>query len=277
MSSTPSRCLAPLLWFALLAFAPFARADNSAAEKVLNLLYPQSISWVSLDSLPRAPTSFLDYPPEIEMLGRAAALRDQPDRCSPMLRMFAGNHAIDHLRQGNLFGTGDHDLIYDGLNPCAEGSWAVIWPSGLSLGKKPDAIVLRGELWRVLPGTKLKAAGVLPGCCGDPWSQYCLYDPVPYMSCTAAATDLALPDGAKAERKLVVISRGVELQVEPNSDDSHSEYDPYQPPHIAAGTRGKQLLLVADDAGRIWRLVQVQDHLHRRAAGPTYLLGWVGD
>jgi len=173
-------------------------------------------------------------------------------------------------------------LIYVGPAPCAEGPLAVIWPNALSTQRRHRAaIMLRGELWRVLPGVDLTAAGVMPGCCADPWSYYCLYDPMPHENCTAAASSLVLPHGAKEDRKVVVLSRPVGLMVQPScAKKEFPRFQYYQPRPIAAGTRVDQLLVLMDSQGRTWRLVRVDSHIFqsitaRGPEGPTHLLGWI--
>jgi hypothetical protein len=217
----------------------------------------------------------------MESLGNYKALRSPPG-CNPMLRMFAGSHAIDRFHRGNLFGVGEQDLIYEGQNPCAEGPWAIIWPDGLHYSYKREPIVLYGEFWRVLPGANLKVVGVMPGCCADPWSYYYLYDPMPRAVCTAAPSALALPDTAHEARTIVVLSHDVALQITPDAAEKHSADEPYQPPRILAGTAAEQLLSATDPEGRVWRLVRVESHLLQytvggQLKGPTHLLGWARD
>jgi len=253
-----------------------ARAHGDGQTKhLLDLLYPQSVGWTLLSTFPHPPSHLLDDPIHVETLGYFDRLRTDADRCSPIVRMFLGRDKLHRFRSGNVLGPGDDDLVYAGPKPCAEGDWTIIWRHGLDHTSGATVIILDVEVLRILPGPQPKAIGVAPGCCGDPWSYYCLYDPIPHETCVAVPGALIIPHGARLARSDVTLLQDAKLLPVPNA--TFKQDDPYQPPVRAAGTSVEQLLLVVDGAGRSWHLVKIAAHEGEVSGNASFVVGWVAD
>ena len=192
-----------------------------------------------------------------------------------MLRMFLDRTRRIRFRAANVFGSGDDDLVYAGPQPCAEGDWTIIWRHGLNYSVRASVIILNGEVQRVQAGPQPKAVGVAFGCCADPWSYYCLYDPIPQAICTAIPGALIIPQRTRLARSEVTLRQEVKLLPSPNA--KIEDGDPYMPPVRPAGTKAEQLLLVVDAAGRSWGLVRVAATDTELSGRVEFLVGWVGD
>jgi hypothetical protein len=253
-----------------------ARAHGDGQTKrLLDLLYPQSVNWALLSTFPHPSPHLLDDSIHVETLGYFDRPQTDADRCSPIVRMFLGRDKLRRFRSGNVLGPGDDDLIYAGPKPCAEGDWTIIWRHGLSHTSAVTVIILDAEILRILAGPQPKAVGVAPGCCGDPWSYYCLYDPVPRETCIAVPGALIIPHGARLARSEVTLRQDVKLLPAPNA--TFEQDDPYQPPVRPAGTTAEQLLLVVDSTGRSWHLVRVAAKSGEVSDNAAFVVGWVVD
>jgi hypothetical protein len=251
-----------------------AAGDSQTPRHILDLLYPQSAGWTRLSAFPHPSPHLLDDPIHVETLGDFDDLRNDPG-CSPMLRMFLDRARRNRFRTANVFGPGDDDLVYAGPKPCAEGDWTIIWRHGLNYSTRASVIILNGEIQRVQAGSQPKAVGVAPGCCADPWSYYCLYDPIPHGTCTAVPSALIIPQRARMARSEATLRQEARLLPAPNA--TIEEGDPYMPPVRPAGTKAEQLLLIVDGAGRSWRLVRVVANQSELSGSVAFLVGWVAD
>jgi hypothetical protein len=252
-----------------------ARAADPTAKNVLDLLYPQSAGWTRMSTFPHPPPHLFDDPIHVETLGYFDRLGIDADRCSPMLRMFLDHARRNRFRSANVFGPGDDDLVYAGSKPCAEGDWTIIWRHGVSYTTQTSVIILDSEVQRVLAGPEPKAIGVAPGCCGDPWSSYCLYEPIPHETCTAVPDALAIPHRARLARGEVTLDKDTKLLPAPNA--TFEPGDPYQPPVRTAGTTAEQLMVVSDSAGKSWRLVKVAAKPNELSGTVSFVVGWMAD
>ena len=261
-----------LITLVLLTGPSRAQAGSETPKSILDLLYPQSAGWTRLNRLPHPSPRILDDPIHVETLGYFERLQTDADRCSPMLRMFLGRGALDRFRTANIFGTGDDDLIYAGPKPCAEGAWTVIWQHGRNPSAASHATILDAEIQRLQSGSQPKAVGVAPGCCGDPWDYYCLYDPIPREDCTAAPEALTIPDNARLARSDITLQRDVTFLPAPNA--TFEQGDPYRPPVRPTGTKVEQLLIATDRDGHSWRLVRVAAKPGEFSGSALFLMGW---
>jgi len=259
----------------LVAGPASAQGVTATPKIILDLLYPQSVGWTLLSTFPHPSPGLLDDPIHVEMLGYFERLQTGADRCSPMLRMFLGRAALDRFRAANVFGPGDDDLVYAGQKPCAEGDWTIIWRHGLSRTGSASVIILDADFQRVLAGQQPKAVGVAAGCCGDPWNNYCLYDPIPQETCTAVPGALIIPRGARVARGDVTLGREVKLLPAPNA--TFEQDDPYLPPVRTAGSKVEQLMIGSDGAGRPWRLVRVAAKQGEVSRSASFVLGWAAE
>jgi hypothetical protein len=267
--------LALVAAFMLLAGPGRAQTGIATPKMILDLIYPQSVGWTLLSTFPRPSPRLLDDPIHVETLGYFDRLQTGADRCSPMLRMFLGRAAPQRFRSANIFGPGDDDLVYAGQKPCAEGDWTVIWRHGLARTGSASVIILDAEVQRVSAGPQPKAVGVAPGCCGDPWSYYCLYDPMPHESCTAVPSALIVPGRARVVRGDVTLRHDVKLLPAPNA--TFEQGDPYEPPERTAATTAEQFMVVSDGAGRSWSLVRVAAKPGEVSGNASLVLGWVAE
>jgi hypothetical protein len=138
-----------------------------------------------------------------------------------------------------------------------------------------SVIILHAEIQHVLTGPQPKAVDVAAGCCGDPWSYYCLYDPIPHETCTAVPGALIIPRGARAGRSDITLRQEVKLLPSPNA--TFEQDDPYHPPVRTAGTKVEQPMIVSDGAGRSWRLVRVAAKQDEVSGSASFALGWVAE
>jgi hypothetical protein len=271
-----ARVLRAALFVTLAIVLGPARAHGDGQTMhLLDLLYPQSVNWALLSTFPHPSPHLLDDPIHVETLGYFERMQTGADRCSPILRMFLGRAKLERFRSADVFGPGDDDLVYAGQKPCAEGDWTIIWRRGLSRTGQVGVIILDAEVQRVLAGPQPKAVGVAAGCCGDPWSYYCLYDPIPHETCTAVPGGLIIPRGARVARGDVTLGHDVKLLPSPNA--TFEQDDPYQPPVRSAGSKVEQLMIVSDGAGRPWRLVRVAAKQGEVSGSASFVLGWVAE
>jgi hypothetical protein len=219
----------------LMAGSGRAQGITATPKNILDLLYPQAAGWTLLSTFPHPSPHLLDDPIQVETLGYFDRLQTGADRCSPMLRMFLGRGALDRFRSANLLGPGDDNLVYAGQKPCAEGDWTIVWRHGLAKTGSVSVITLDAEIQRVLTGPQPKAVGVAAGCRGDPWSYYCLYDPIPHETCTAVPGALIIPHGARAGRSDITLRQEVKLF--PSPDATFEQDYPYHSPVRTAGTK----------------------------------------
>jgi hypothetical protein len=271
-------CAALAVAVAIFGFATNAQAKDGLNDRLLALLYPQSVGWTTVSKLPHPPAALLEDPVAVEELGGYEPFRPQSG-CNPLIRMFVGHHVIDGFHVANLYGAGNSDLIYTGNNPCAEGDWTVIWRNGVHLAKGQPPTVLGTIVWRILPGSELKAVTVSAGCCDDPWTYYCLYDPVSRDVCTAAGTELVLPETAKPDRQTITVGKAVKLETSPARTEARDPDDPYKPPARDANTQAEQFVTLQAH-GHIFRLVRVVSSEGEFAwlpHRPQYVLGWISD
>jgi hypothetical protein len=252
-----------------------AQGDSQTPKHIIDLLYPQSAGWTRLSTFPHPSPHLFDDPMHVETLGYFDRLQTGADRCSPILRMFLGRDKLRRFRTANVFGPGDDDLVYAGPKPCAEGDWTIIWRHGLNYPAQVSVIVLDAEVQLVLAGPQPKAVGVAPGCCGDPWNYYCVYEPIPHETCTAVPGALVIPHTARLVRSEVTLRQDVKLLPAPNV--TLEPDDPYQPPVRTAGTTADQLMIASDNAGRSWRLVRVAAKPGEVSGSASFVVGWVGD
>jgi hypothetical protein len=262
-----------LITLVLLTGPSGAQGGSQTPKSILDLLYPQSAGWTRLNRLPHPSPRILDDPIHVETLGYFERLQTDADRCSPMLRMFLGRGALDRFRTANVFGTGDDDLIYAGTKPCAEGAWTIIWQHGRNPSVASHATILDAEIQRIQSGPQPKAVGVAPGCCGDPWDYYCLYDPIPREDCTAVPQALTIPDSTRLARNGITLQRDATFLPAPNA--TFEQGDPYRPPVRPTGTKVEQLLIATARDGRSWRLVMVAAKQDEFSGTAHFLLGWV--
>jgi hypothetical protein len=252
-----------------------AQAAGPTAKNILDLLYPQAIGWTRLSTFPHPPPRVFDDPIHVETLGYFDRLQTDADRCSPILRMFLDRSKRTKFRAANVFGPGDDDLVYAGLKPCAEGDWTIIWRHGLNSTAQVSVTILDAEVQRIQAGRQPKAVGVAGGCCGDPWSYYCLYEPIPHETCAAVPGALTIPHPARLARSELTLRHDVKLLPAPNA--TFEQDDPYQPPVRTAGTTVEQLLTASDAAGHTWRLVRVAAKQGEVPGTAAFVVGWVGD
>ncbi len=267
---------ARLLVALVLALGPGrAHGDGQMPKRIMDLLYPQSAAWTRLSTFPHPSPHLLDDPIHVETLGYFERLQTDVDRCSPMLRMFLGRDKLRRFRSADVFGHGDDDLVYAGPKPCSEGEWTIIWRHGLNYAAQASVVILDTEVQRILAGPQPKAVGVAPGCCADPWSYYCLYDPIAHETCTAVPGLLIIPHGARIVRSDITLHQDVKLL--PTLNATFLQGDPYLPPVRPAGTTAEQLMIVTDDVGRSWRLVKVAAKPDELSGSVSFLVGWVAD
>jgi hypothetical protein len=242
-----------VLWLAAAAHAADFESPNY--DRVSEILFPETRSWQSLDSLPSPEMNRMLQDRwllrSIYLKTEQHVLMEVPE-CSFITRALYEHFDLKLFRVADLDGDGFADIVYCGGGECMEGYATVIWFGGKSgLAARSVGIIpfglLRGEM-----GGLRRISCINSGCCGDVVDEYLIGDlgnPSRYVQ-VRVHKGLSLPEEMNLVSKDYKARRKLVLRLAPTKNDVYNaEYLP--------GAKGNIVAYFKDDKGGRWGLLIV--------------------
>jgi len=253
------------------------------AERLADLLFPESHDWARVAELPVLATREFDQS-LASALGREYDASPAAEAVCVMINMFMDDTPRGQFHVLAREGPGTPDVLYVGSQPCAEGDWTVIWT------KSHPAIRLPGRAFRIRLGPEPRVVMFESGCCADPNELFGVRDPFApagriWIRGIRSTKWLDLPLQTRVEQRDLVFRRELVLRWKPVDDDRYNE-DLSRFLGTAAfgsiarrflpGVTARQIGAYTDPGGTQWALVTIDNEFEYLAEHTVFTmdLGW---
>jgi hypothetical protein len=268
-----------ITWSQALLAAP----GQGFAERLADVLFPQSVAWQAVAELPQIPVSQIT-PQFKERLAEVA------DECTAQMIKKPGWPDKTPLRRGSLFVRGESDILYIGLSDCHEGDDTLIWRHTGATTHLSE-VGTPGQLLRIETSGDHRFTLLRAACCAEVTDDYLIGKDFPSLlqSVSVLRTDylpFVIPANATSDTGHIVLKRDVLLSSAPRPPTAREASaletlrglgaeDVLR--SIRAGTHVETLLRAPDAAGRYWILVEIKRPISSDGSDGRTTAGWIAE
>lgn len=277
--------LATVIW--LVPLLGYGSETSHVAR--LEILFPETREGVTVADLPRATP---EWRQDNRDSLRSAFLRSnhgvlvEDEGCSFITRAL---YDQDDLYIGDITADGIEDILYVGSALCREGDATVIWygsesRQGRWMVARDAPRILTSRVLRIHTGSRPGLAGMKPGCCDHPTTQYYSYF-LGKNNRVDVDKQMAYPETVLPERSSVILRRELVLRSSPQVLDEYNKDKSQRVAHAVfgnilrkylSGATAESLARTEDEDGTPWTFVRIDRsnwHLSHHTAVKTDV-GW---